>query len=167
MVFHVTDFYLKLISIRNTIIQDLMKMKEFQIGKNKSLAKKGDKNVYQLIIIVSFLTTLAYMMFHPMIGDYHHHPSFYILERAGKYKVVVHCIIFFQMIFIIYAQLMALYGPFCVSWGQRTHYFRLKEYVETNLCKKYNYNVIDSKHEQDIIYYHLKMCTKFHLLMKR
>lgn len=145
-----------------------MNMTEFHFGKHKWLAEEAEKNCYRTSLVLGIITSLAYLIFHPFMGNSDKLPTIYLFNYLSDFRIIVHITTFIAMVLIIYVQLIPVYCSFYITWSAQIHYFRLEEYIETNLCKKYNsFDIIESANEQDLIYFHLKKCTHFHLLLKQ
>lgn len=167
MILHIFNFYSTL-SLRNAAIKRLLELKEFQVHKYRSLAKESERGCYISCSILAILITLSFFIFHPMFGRLQDSPAHYYRRLLEQYNLFIHIPIFIFMILISYFTLFSLLHAFYRAWGMEILFYRLKEYIERHLNKKYyNLNIIDSKSEQDIIYLHLKRCVKFHLLLKR
>lgn len=145
-----------------------MELREFPFGNSKPLAKKSEEMCYRIVALIGILIFISYMMFHPLIGNYNNLPTVFIMEHVGSFRYIIYIITFIELIFTTCAQLIFIYGSFYIVWVAHIHYFRLKEYIDTNLHKKYeSFEIIQSLYEQDQIYVHLKKCTEFHLLLTR
>lgn len=168
MIFHISGLHSSMVSFRNTIIQDVMEVNEFKFGKTKSFAEQAERtcNLTSIILcIFYFLTLLSYL---PFFGDCQNLPTAYLVQKTIGVQIITNFTFVIGFILILYAQFFPILTAFYVAWIAHIHYFRLNEYIDTHLCKKYdNFNIIKSKYEQDLIYFHLRKCAKFHLLLKR
>lgn len=164
---YILDGYTPIKNLKYTIVKDLQDMK-FPVGKYKLIAQKTEKMCYAASTIISIITVLGCLIFHPVIGDSSTVPTRYILEYINNYRVVVYTIIFIQMVLIMYAQLIPVYGCYCMGWSIQIFHFRLLEYIDNNLCKNYHsFDIINEHHEQKVIAFHLKKCIQYHKHLKR
>lgn len=168
MLLHLLNFYSEVPYLKNALYNEIQRLEDFQLNKYRSIAEKSEKQCHLSCLIFTVFVSSSYLVFHPILGRYDNLPTIYFVEFINSSKIVIHIIVFFLLALTIYTQLFAIFNPFYVVWGIYIQYLKLKEYIDINLCKEYdNFDVINSKFEQDMIYLHLMKCTKFHRLLKQ
>lgn len=149
--------------MKNTTLKELLDAKEFTFGSHEPLADKIERNCYLICIFTGILTSISYLSFHPIFGN-DNLPSSVASNFNG---VFFHISILLIMIFMIYGQIFPIYFAFYVETITCIHFLRLRDYIEKHLLKNYeSFDIIYSTSEQDLIYEHLKKCTKYHRLLR-
>lgn len=168
MLLHLLNLYSKLPDLRNTLLKEILNQGEFQLNKYRSIAERSETQCNITCITFAIFVSISFMIFHPILGNYDNLPTIYFVEVLDASRMAMHTIVFLVFGLTIYTQLFAIFCPFYTIWGVYIHHLRMREYIEINLCKKYdNFEIINSKSEQDMIYFHLKKCIKLHLLLKQ
>lgn len=143
-------------------------MKNFYSANHQPQIKKYEINCCWPNLLICLLTIMAYFSFHPFFGDSPNLPLSYIHTFSIYTRIFLYIVIFVEMVILIYMQLIPLCISCYITYILLIYSYKLRNYIKTNLCKKYeNFDVIRSTSEQDSVYYHLKMCTKYHQLLKK
>lgn len=143
-------------------------MDGFRYGKYQSQVYLCEKYCYWASLIIGVLTSMAYFSFHPISGNPPDALAYYFINNLPMFLIIcMQCTSFIGMITLIYVQLFPLAVSCYIGWSVLIYSYRLKEYIETNLCKEYDsFDYIDSPLEQNSVFYHFKRSTHYHQLLK-
>lgn len=168
MILQVLNVYSTISDSKNTLFEKISSLGEFQLNKYTSLAERAKKLCNISCIIFAVFVSLSFLIFHPILGHCDNLPTIYFDEFINIAKIFMNTLLFLLFGLIIYTQLFVIFYPFYTISNIFSYYLKMKEYIETNLCKDYDdFGIINSEAEQEAIYQDLKKCIKIHLLLKK